>query len=67
MDIEYKGYKIVPDGKFGYYSVAPLGKGSVNMVLRGLYTKTIEAMKAIDTFTDKEVGSSGKNKRTSRG
>lgn len=48
--MEYNGYKIEHDGIYGYYNIKPVGKGSVNLALRGEYTNTAFAMQAIDAF-----------------
>lgn len=45
---EYKGYKLVSDGKFGMIKIEAVGRGSVVKELRGEYTRRSEAMKAID-------------------
>lgn len=45
---EYKGYKIVGDGTFGYKHVKPVGKGSVPASLKGAFTTVVFAQKAID-------------------
>lgn len=52
--IEYKGYRIVSDGTFGYKQIKPYGKtGSVPKPLRGNFTASAEAIKCIDNFEDR--------------
>lgn len=46
--MEYNGYSIESDGTFGHFHIKPLGRGSVPVKLRGAYTNTAFAMKAID-------------------
>jgi len=66
--MEYKGYKVVGDGTFGYKHIVPLSKGSVSLELRGAYTTAVEAHKAIDSFeTSKLEKTSGNSKSTNRG
>lgn len=48
--MEYKGYEIVNDNKFGYKNIKPIGKGSVPMDLRGSYTTYDFAKQAIDAL-----------------
>ena len=49
---EYKGYKLV-SGFGSMVEIKALGKGTVSMELRGLYTSSLEAMKAVDAFEAK--------------
>lgn len=49
---EYKGYSIENDGTFGMKEIRPIGKGSVPIVLRGSFTKTSLAQKAIDKYLE---------------
>lgn len=45
----YRGYKIEGDGTFGYYHIKPSGgKGDVPTSLKGLFTRPLEAERAID-------------------
>lgn len=45
----YRGYSIVGDGTFGYSEIKPVGgKGSIPQSLKGMFTKPIEAKRAID-------------------
>lgn len=57
--MEYKGYKIEADGSFGYKSIKPIGRGSVPVKLRGLYTSAIFAQKDIDAHLERG-GKNGK-------
>lgn len=49
---EYKGYSIENDGTYGMKEIRPVGKGSVPMALRGSFTKTSLAQKAIDLYLE---------------
>ena len=55
--MEYKGYMVAGDGVYGYKKIAPIGKGSVPAELRGIFTTSSFAQKAIDAYVDnkKEV------------
>lgn len=57
--IEYKEYMIVGDGTFGYKEIKPVGKGSVHLSLRGKYTNSQQAMKAIDFYVSNSKGDKG--------
>lgn len=50
MTEEYKGYKIVAaeGNQSRFKQIKPVGKGSIPVVLLGLYTNSAEAKKAID-------------------
>jgi len=48
--IEYEGYKVVGDGAYGFKEIKAIGKGSVHLSLRGKYTGTNQAKRAIDFF-----------------
>ena len=50
MTQEYQGYKIVQaeGNNSRYKEIKPLSKGSIPVVLLGLYTSNAEAIKAID-------------------
>lgn len=66
--MEYQGFLIKGDGTYGYLKVAPLGKGSVPMELRGSWTNSTFAKESIDTYLkSKEVKSNASTKPTSRG
>lgn len=49
--MEYGNYKI-ESGAFTYKVIKPKGKGSVPLPLRGMYTSTEEATKAIDFYNE---------------
>lgn len=57
--MEYKGYKIVGDGTFGYKQIKPIGKGSVHLSLRGSYTDYKVACQAIDKIVGQKVTKGG--------
>lgn len=46
--MEYNGYEIVTAENPNYKRIKSIGKGSIPMVLTGLYTTEGEATKAID-------------------
>lgn len=48
--MEYKGYKIESDGVYCMQVIKAIGKGSVNLELRGLYSNAKKAQIAIDSF-----------------
>jgi hypothetical protein len=50
---EYKGFKIVGDGTYGYYNIQQLGSGAVPESLRGDYTAPRFAIAAIDAYEPK--------------
>lgn len=50
---EYKGFKIVPDGTMGYFTIKQPGKGLTPVELRGMFTSPTVAMKAIDRYVPK--------------
>lgn len=54
---DYRGYKIESDGTFGYQSIKTIGSGgSLPDILKGSFTRTAFAIKAIDSYlTDKEL------------
>lgn len=60
--MEYKNYKI-EKGAFTYYNIKPLGKGSVPVQLRGMYTSTEEAKKAIDFITEAKLNGKAKSSK----
>ena len=53
--IEYKGYNIVGDGTYGYKEIKTIGKGSLPLELRGSFTTSIFAQKAIDAYLQEKV------------
>lgn len=58
--IEYRGYAIENDGTYGQKSIKPVGKGSVHLSLRGSYTNTTYAQRAIDLYLSQKVEPNGK-------
>jgi len=54
--MEYKGFNIEGDGTFGMMLIKPKGKGSVPLNLRGSYTKSVFAEKAIDQHLSSKGG-----------
>lgn len=52
MTEEYRDHLIVGDKTFGYKEIKPAGKGSVHLTLRGKYTTSTHARRAIDTYLD---------------
>ena len=59
-ELEYKGFSIVGDGTFGYKSIKPIGKGSVALELRGIFTNYSFAKQAIDAYVSKKGGTDDK-------
>lgn len=59
-ELEYKGFAIEGDGTFGYKTIKPVGKGSVALELRGVFTNTGFAKQAIDTYVSKKGGTDDK-------
>lgn len=47
---EYEGYVIEQDGTFSMVSIRSKGKGAIPKELRGKYTNTNFAQKAIDSY-----------------
>lgn len=64
--MEYRGFKLQHDGKFGYYHVKAVGRGSVPVELRGTYTTPKFAEKDIDAHLDKKGKKDGKAKSSNR-
>lgn len=49
--MEYKGYKIEGDGTFGMKVIKVIGfGGTLPEVLKGAYSKAVDAMQAIDSY-----------------
>ncbi len=48
--IEYKGYRIVSDGTFGYDEIKPMAQGQIPAPLRGMYKGQDQAKIAIDQY-----------------
>ncbi len=68
--MDYLQYKIISDENFPTMKrVVPVGKGSVHMSLRGLFTGIREAVKSIDSYENKrkEVEENGSGTRRRRG
>ena len=69
--MEYRGYNIENIGTFAMKEIKAISRGSVDMSLRGNYTDSKTAMKAIDFYEDnkpvKEKQEDAKTNRTSRG
>ena len=66
--MDYKGYDIKGDGSYGYKNIAPIGgKGSIPVALKGTYTTSAFAERAIDAYltTNKKVKGNGKDDSTS--
>lgn len=62
---EYNGYKIVTVNHFLLKEVKAIGKGSVPMELRGLFTSTAQAKLGIDAYLTVKESNNGKAKSTS--
>lgn len=65
--MEYKGYEVVTAGNPNYKRIKSIGKGSIPMVLTGLYTTESEATKAIDIQKSNEAASKPNAKKQSNG
>ncbi len=57
--MEYRGYKIVGDGTFGYKEIKPVGRGSVPTGLRGTWVTVRDATRAIDLEVDRKEVANG--------
>lgn len=66
MSIEYKGYKVVTEDPYMLKVIKPIGKGSVHLSLRGKFTTSGEACKAIDKFLVSQEKVDGKATKPSR-
>ena len=55
MAILHKDYRVVMDGSFPLWLIKPKGQGQVPASLRGSYTSTSEAIKAIDSLPAKKT------------
>ena len=62
---EYRGFKIGTTS-YSMKEIKPLGKGSVPLELRGLYTREVEAKKDIYTFLRSKEIKNAKSKSTRR-
>ena len=49
---EYKGYKIKPDGTFGYKTISNSTRGKVPVTLTGSFTNNLAAERAIDLYVN---------------
>lgn len=52
--MEYNGYTIESDGGFGMKIIKTIGRGSLPLELRGSFTNTYMAKKAIDIIQVKK-------------
>lgn len=66
MSIEYKDYMVVSEEPFMLKVIKPIGKGSVHLSLRGKYTSSTEACRAIDSFLVSQEQVDGKTTKPSR-
>lgn len=57
--LEYNGYKITSGPDARLKKVEAIGRGSVHLSLRGFYTSTKEAQKAIDFHLSRKGEESG--------
>lgn len=48
--MEYKGYNITGDGKFGYRVIKNIGPGTIPSPLAGVFTGPHPAERAIDVY-----------------
>lgn len=59
-ETEYNGFKIVGDGTYGYKEIKALGRGSINLSLRGKFTTEKVARQAIDQHLASKVNKDDK-------
>lgn len=59
MNYEYKGYTVAHDGVYGHKHIKPVGKGSVHLSLRGSYTSSAMAHRAIDLYLSEKDNTNG--------
>jgi hypothetical protein len=64
---DYKGYKIVGDGSYGFKEIKPEGKGSVPKELRGKFTHAKQAHICIDSFLAKQPPKAAKKEKIEDG
>lgn len=50
MSIEYNGFKIVSDKKFGLKEIKQIGKGALPRLLVGKFTTPLAAKRVIDSY-----------------
>ena len=62
--MEYKGFKILGDGTFGYKTIKSVGAGAVPKSLSGVYTSNPIAMKAIDAYVEVKETKNARAKST---
>lgn len=65
MTREYKGYAIAQYDNTVMKAIKPVGKGSVHLDLRGMYTSDREAELAIDRFLASKEKKGGKATKSS--
>jgi len=65
MSEEYEGYKIEADGTYSMKVIKAIGKGSVHLDLRGLYSSVGEARLAIDSFINRKGKGNAKATKSS--
>lgn len=53
--IEYRGYNITSDGTYLMRKIEAIGRGSVHLSLRGLFTNEKSARKSIDFYEDNKI------------
>lgn len=64
--VEYKGYNLVSDNKYGAISIKPIGRGSVHKQLLGTFTSYSFAKMAVDRLGNSKESKSGKDANNSR-
>jgi hypothetical protein len=57
--MEYSGYNIVGDGTYGMKLIKTIGRGSLPLELRGVFTDSRMAQRAIDNTLSKKESSNG--------
>ncbi len=61
--MEYKGYRIISDGSFGHKEIQNIGRGALPKELRGTFTTSWFAQKAINGVVERKAGSDGEANR----
>lgn len=61
---EYKGFNIEGDGTYGYKNIKSIGKGSIPMELRGVWTSETYARRAIDSLISAKESPNEAERRT---
>lgn len=64
-DVEYGGYGIVSDGTFGFKRIKSIGPGKLPKELRGSFSTTDIAKRAIDFYVDVKGNKNGKESSAS--